>query len=85
MTFKEMKTLFPGKIKTFDGRKVFYANPLDLMEFLSYEDRKKIEAWNGICIYPSPSKTNECFYFYWGFGGSPEYIEKITIRRKETS
>lgn len=83
MTFKKMKTFLLGKVKTFDSKKVFYMNPLDLMEFLSYEDRKKIENWNGICIYPSPGKVNNCFYFYWGYGGSPEQIEQITIREKE--
>lgn len=81
MLIKEMKEFLQGKAKKFEGTTVFYMSPYDLRNHLSKEDYMKIKDWNGICIKTSKTKVNECFYFYWGYGGNPEYIEKISIVR----
>lgn len=79
MQIKEMKEFIQGEGKRFEGTTVFYTMPSRLREHLSKEDYMKIRDWNGICIKTSKTKINECFYFYWGYGGRPEYIEKIKI------
>lgn len=86
MLLKDLKVKFPhGKVKTFTGlggekKRVFYIHPDDLFRSLSHEDWEKIKGWNGMCILPSKSgEPNPCFYFRWGWGGTPEYKEYIKI------
>ena len=81
MTLKEIKEKFPnGKGRIFNGKRIYYMNPYDLRNNLSREDYNKIIGWNGICIYSSPKgKKNKCFYFYWGFGGTPDDLIEIEI------
>lgn len=83
MQIKEMKEFLQGKAKKYEGTTVFYMNPDDLRDYLSPEDYNKIWDWNGICIKTSKTKTNDCFYFYWGYGGTPEHIVKINILRNK--
>lgn len=81
MLLKDLKKTIPhSQVKTFDGKRVLYTNPYDIENHLNDEDWEKVRDWNGICIYPSPkNKPNQCFYFNWGWGGSPEYIRNIMI------
>lgn len=85
MLLKDLKSKFPsGTVKIWKSeegnKRVFYMNPDDLFGHINQQDWEKVKRWNGICIYPSAKgKPNPCFYFYWGYGGSPEYIEHITI------
>ncbi len=80
MLLKRMKKEFTGKVKTWEGKRVFYTQPIQLYNDVSPEDWEKIKNWNGICIYSSPEgKPNKCFYFYWGYGGNPEYVIDIDL------
>lgn len=81
MLLKEMKEKLPyGRVRTFENKRVFYMNPMDLYKYVSRNDWEKIYDWNGICIYPSPKgKPNKAFYFYLGYGGTPENTIEITI------
>lgn len=86
MLLRDLKEKFPqGEVKIWKSdevnKRVFYMNPRHLYDYVGEIDWLKIRSWNGICIYPSPSgEPNECFYFYWGYGGNPEYPELIDIK-----
>lgn len=80
MLLKELKSMLLGKVKTFEGKRIFYMNTSDLYNYVSKEDWEKIKYWNRICIYSSKNgKPNKCFYFNFGWGGRPEMIEEITV------
>lgn len=75
-----MRVEFNGKVKNFAGKQVFYTTPLELYNDVSPTDWEKIKRWNGICILSSPEgEPNDCFYFNWGYGGTPEHIIKIDL------
>ena len=79
MNLIDMKKNLLGNVKTFNNKRVFYMSPSDLRNHLSEDDWKKTRHWNGICIYPSSKGPNKAFYFYWGYGGTPEKTIEITI------
>ncbi len=80
MLLKDLKATLPGRVRTFEGKRVFYMHPSDLFGHLNREDWDKVKDWNGICIYPSKhGQPNTCFYFNWGYGGSPEFLYTINI------
>ena len=84
MLLKRMKKEFTGTVKTWEGKRVFYTHPNQLYNDVSPEDWEKIKNWNGICIYTSPEgKPNKCFYFYWGYGGNPEYVIEIDLHYQD--
>lgn len=84
MLLRDLKKTPFSQIKTFEGKKVLYTSPSAITRNISDEDWIKVKDWNSFCVYPSPTgKPNKCFYFNWGYGGTPELLEEITIMSED--